>query len=74
MAQLTAGTAASVASAQAAANNTIIGAGTQGMLAGQQAANNTWGAIMGGLGIGGNLLGAGLKSGSSDSLIGQLFK
>ena len=44
------------------------------MLAGQQAANNTWGAIMGGLGIAGNLLGAGLKSGSESSLIGQLFK
>lgn len=74
MASLTAGTAGNVASAQQAANNTIIGAGTQGMLAGQQAASNTWGAIMGGLGIGGNLLGASLKSGSADSLLGQLFK
>jgi len=74
MASLTAGTAGNVASAQQTANNQVIGAGTQGMLAGQQAATNTWGAIMGGLGIGGNLLGASLGAGSSNSLLSNLFK
>ena len=74
MGSLAAGTAGNIASAQQTANNQVIGAGTQGLLAGQQAATNTWGAIMGGLGIAGNLLGASLKSGSSDSLLGQLFK
>lgn len=71
MASLITGTANSIAQAQQSANNTITNAGTQGLLAGQQAAANTWGAIFGGLQAGGKLL-----SGSSSfgNLIGSLFK
>ena len=73
MASLTTGTAGNIASAQQAANNAITQAGTQGMLAGQQASANQWGAIMGGLGaatkLGGSLLGGG-----GGGFLSSLFK
>ena len=73
MASLTTGTAGNIASAQQAANNTITQAGTQGLLAGQQASQNQWGAIMGGLGaatkLGGSLLGGG-----GGGFLSSLFK
>jgi hypothetical protein len=72
MAGLATGTAGTIAQAQQAANNTITQAGTQGLLAGQQAAGNTWGAILGAAGLGTKLLGSG--SGGFGSLIGTLFK
>ena len=73
MAGLITGTAGNIASAQQTANNTITQAGTQGMLAGQQASQNTWGAIMGGLGLGANLLGGG-AGGGAGGLLTSLFK
>lgn len=57
MANLITGTAGQIAQAQQAANNTTTQAGTQGLLAGQQASANTWGAIFGGLQAGSKLLG-----------------
>jgi hypothetical protein len=59
-----AGLATTITDALAAANNqrwgTTIQAGQQGMMAGQQAAANRMGAIMGGLQLGAQILGAGM--------------
>jgi hypothetical protein len=53
--------------------NTVIGAGQQGMMAGQQAAANRTGAMMGGLQLGGQILG-GLFGGGGGFLGGFLGK
>jgi hypothetical protein len=74
MASLITGTAGNIAQAEQAANNSITQSGTQGLLAGQQAATNSWGAILGGLGLGTKLLGTSLGSSSSPTLLGSLFK
>ena len=73
MANLATGTAGNIAQAQQAATNTGIQAGTQGLLAGQQASQNSWGAILGALGAGSKLLGAG-GTGGFGGLITSLFK
>jgi hypothetical protein len=52
--------------------NTVIGAGQQGMMAGQQAAANRTGAMMGGLQLGGQLLGG--MFGGGGGFLGGLFK
>jgi hypothetical protein len=56
MAGLITGTAGNIAQAQQAANNTITQAGTGALMAGQQAAQNSWGAALGVLGAGTKLL------------------
>jgi hypothetical protein len=71
MGSLITGTAGNIASAVQAANNTTINAGTQGLLAGQQASGNQWGAILGGLGAGSKILGSSL---GGTSLLSGLFK
>ena len=70
MSSLLMGTAGAISQAEQAANNTVTQAGTQGLLAGQQASANTWGAIFGGLTAGAKLAG----SSSFGSLVGSLFK
>lgn len=74
MAGLITGTAGNIAAAQQAANNTITQSGTNALLAGQQASQNTWGAALGLLGAGTKLLGTSLGSSSSPTLLGSLFK
>lgn len=70
-ANLTQGTAQNMAGAESAFYNTLIPAGQQGMMAGQQAAANRFGAVMGGLNMGAQLLGGG--SGGM-GFLGSLFK
>jgi hypothetical protein len=61
-----------VASATNNYYNTVIGAGQQGMMAGQQAAGNRMGAMMGAAQMGGQLLGG--LFGGGGGFLGGLFK
>lgn len=63
MAGLSTGTAQGIADATNNYYNTVTSAGQQGFQAGQQAAGNRFGALMGGLQLGANLLGAGSSGG-----------
>lgn len=58
MAGLTTGTAQGIADAQANMRNSVSNAGQQGLMAGQQAAANRMGAVMGGLQLAGSAFGA----------------
>jgi hypothetical protein len=65
-----------LANATNQAYNTVIPAGQSGLMAGQQAAQNRMGAMMGGLQMGGQLLGGfmGLGTGGGNTIGGSLFK
>lgn len=63
MAGLSTGTAQGIADATNNYYNTVTQAGQQGMMAGQQAAANRFGALMGGLNLGASVLGAGSSGG-----------
>lgn len=75
---LTQGTAQNNAGALSSFYQTLIPAGQQGMMAGQQAAANKFGAIMGGVQMGAQLLGGaagfGSAGGFGSSMLGSLFK
>jgi hypothetical protein len=75
LANVTMGTAQNQAGALSQYYGSLIPAGQQGMMAGQQAAANRFGAVMGGLQMGGQLLG-GLfgGGGGAGGFLGGLFK
>jgi hypothetical protein len=77
-ANLTLGNAQNQAGALSQYYGSLIPAGQQGMMAGQQAAGNRFGAIMGGVQMGAQLLGGmagfGAPGGFAGSMLGNLFK
>lgn len=73
---VTMGTAQNQAGALSQYYQSLIPAGQQGMMAGQQAAANRFGAVMGGLQMGAQLLGGGggLMGGGGGGFLSSLFK